>query len=490
VRPLLERCLTKDPAERLRDIGDVGVHLRALEKEAKSASKSGRVTAVGEAVWSQETRAAKWIWPTAGGAFAIAALALGFLYFRPKPAPAVPPMRFEIASPGNARLSGAQAISPDGRNLAILATGADNVSRLWVRSLENLESRPLEGTEGAIYFPFWSPDSRYIVFQTPGKLQRIEAAGGPPLTLCDLAVPLVGGFLTSDNKIIIGTTGGGALLEVAGGQLKPFTTDDSKDHFDAYPSLLPDGRHFVYSRFGNPAENGGIYLGALDGKAEQRTGKRVLADISATVFAPSPDPTLGYILFVRAKTAASVGTLMAQPFDNRKLELTGDAVSIAEQVSPVGFSASASGVLVYDIDTLNFTRGVGGIGVTGQLTWFDRKGNVLKTVEKPGLWRALAPSPDNTKVAYYHNTEGNMDIWVYEFARGAPRRLTSDPAYDDFPVWMQTAAASLFSRTVGHRAFTSELPTGLAWMNYSPRLTRARSLFFPPGAGPAMDVSC
>jgi hypothetical protein len=261
---LLERCLTKDPAERLRDIGDVRVHLRALEKEAKSASKSGRAAAVGEAAWSpahaKEPRRARWIWPTASGAFAIAALALGFLYFRPKPAPAVPPMRFEIASPGNARLSGSLAISPDGRNLAFLATGADNVSRLWVRSLENLESRPLEGTEGAINFPFWSLDSRYIVFQTPGKLNRIEAAGGPLSPLCDLAAPLRGGFWTSDNKIIIGTLGGGALLEVAGGQLKPFTTDDSKDQSDISPSLLPDGRHFVYLRRPtNSPENGGIY---------------------------------------------------------------------------------------------------------------------------------------------------------------------------------------------------------------------------------------
>jgi len=442
VRPLLERCLTKDPAERLRDIGDVGVHLRALEKEAKSASKSGRVAAVAEIASSpppaKETRRAKWIWPTAGGAFAIAALALGgFLYFRPKPAPAVPPMRFEIASPGNARLSSALAISPDGRNLAFIATGADNVRRLWVRSLENLESRPLQSTEGATNFPFWSPDSRYIVFQTRGKLQRIEAAGGPPSPLCDLAAPLLGGFWTSDNKIIIGAGGGGALHEVAagGGQLKPFTADDSKDHTDAFPSLLPDGRHFVYSRFANSPENGGIYLGTLDEKAEQRTGKRVLTDISPAVFAPSPDPALGYILFVRgASTAVSSGTLMAQPFDNRKLELTGDTVAIAEQVSTTGFSASASGVLVYGIGALVVPQSAGG-GVSGQLTWFDRKGNVLNTVAEPGLWQALALSPDNTKVAFNRSAGGNMDILVYEFARGVYTRLTTDPADDTFPVW-------------------------------------------------------
>jgi serine/threonine protein kinase len=309
LRSLLERCLTKDPAERLRDISDVRVHLRALEKEAKSASNSGRVAAVAEnaspPTFAKETRRTEWIWPTTGGMFAIAALALGFLYFGPKPAPAVSPVRFEITSPGNARLSGSLAISPDGRSLAFLATGADNVSRLWVRSLENLESRPLQGTESAINFPFWSPDSRYIVFQTPGKLQKIEAAGGPPLTLCDLSGSLFGGFWTSDNKIVIGTPGEGRLLEVTagGGQLKPFTTDNSKDLTDGFPSLLPDGRHFVYTRLTtNSLEKGGIYLGALDEKPEQRTGKRILADIAPAVFAPSPDPALGYILFVRAPT--------------------------------------------------------------------------------------------------------------------------------------------------------------------------------------------
>ena len=438
VRPLLERCLTKDPDERLRDIGDVRVHLRALEKEAKSASKRAAVAeAASPPAPAKETRRAKWIWPTAVGTFVIAALALGFLYFRPKSAPAVSPVRFEIASPGNARLSAALAISPDGRNLAFLATGADNVIRLWVRSLENLESRPLQGTEGAVNFPFWSPDSRYIVFQTRGKLHRIEAAGGPPLPLCDLAASLAGGFWTGDNRIIIGTTGGGALLEVAagGGQLTPFTADDSKDHTDIFPSLLPDGRHFVYSRWANSPENGGIYLGALDEKAERRTGKRVLADTAPTVFAPSPDPTLGYILFVRgASTAASLGTLMAQPFDNHKLELTGDAGPIAEQVSEVGFSASASGVLVYG-GALDFPQTGGGAGVTGQLTWFDRGGNVLSTVAEPGVWQALALSPDNTKVAFNRNTGANTDIWVYEFVRGVYTRLTSDPATDTFPVW-------------------------------------------------------
>jgi Tol biopolymer transport system component len=442
VRPLLEQCLTKDPAERLRDIGDVRVQLRALEKETKPASNSGRVARVAEAgpplAPAKETRRA-WLWPTAGGALAVAALAREFLYFRPKPAPAVPLVRFEIAAPAKARLIGAPAISPDGRNLAFLAAGADNVSRLWIRSLEKLEPRPFEGTEGAVNFVFWSPESRYIVFQTSGKLHRIEAAGGPPVTLCNFPFALFGGLWTNENKIILGAGGGWALFEVpaAGGPLEPFTTQGSKEHIDAFPSLLPDGRHFVYSHLTrNSSESGGIYLGSLDEKVEKRAGKRILADISAALFAPSPDPAFGYLLFVRdASTLTSSGTLMAQLFDNRKLELAGDAVPVADQVPMAGFSASASGVLVYGIGAPSDPQTAAGAGVFGQLTWFDRGGTPLSTVAEPGLWQALALSPDNTKVAFNRTMRGNTDIWTYELARRVATPLTTDPALDTFPVW-------------------------------------------------------
>src|SRR5215469_13920709 len=82
------------------------------------------------------------------------------------------------------------------------------------------------------------------------QVPKDRGCRGPPLPLCDLPFPLLGGFWTSDNKIIIG---------IAGGQLRPFTADDSTDHTDAFPSLLPDGRHFVYSRFGPSPGIGGIY---------------------------------------------------------------------------------------------------------------------------------------------------------------------------------------------------------------------------------------
>ena len=33
--------------------------------------------------------------------------------------------------------------------------------------------------------PFWSADSRFLAFFADGKLQKVDASGAPPLTVCD-----------------------------------------------------------------------------------------------------------------------------------------------------------------------------------------------------------------------------------------------------------------------------------------------------------------
>jgi serine/threonine protein kinase len=461
VRSLLERCLTKDSAERLRDIGDLRVHLRALEKESASASRSARVAAVAATPVQEAppTKRPSLLWPTIGAAAALAVLIGAFLYFRPKPAPPAPEaVRFEIAEPPNVNLSSALSLSPDGRKLAFIALGSNSGSRLWVRTLANLESRPLQGADGIIGVPFWSPDSRYIVFDVGGKLMKIEANGGPPLTLCDAPRVLLGGFWTSDDKIVFGQ-GPEGLLQVpaGGGQASAFTNDRR----DAFPSLLPGGRNFVYSRLSNLSpDREGIYLGSIEGKSEERNGKKLLADRSPAAFAPSTDPALGYILFVRAPGNEMLGTLMAQPFDNRKLELAGDAVPVAEQVSKGGFSASTTGVLVYGTGPPIVPSIATGNSVRGQLTWFDRQGNVLSTVAEPGVWQTLSLSPDNTKLAFSRDVRGNTDIWVYEFARGVTTRLTSDPGTDLSPVWNADGSRVAFMSTRQERGIYQRASNG------------------------------
>jgi Tol biopolymer transport system component len=436
LRHLLERCLTKDPGLRLRDIGDVRVHLRAMEKDAAAASKTLRVVPSPARVERSGL-----LWPTVAAAAVLAAVVLAFLYFRPKPAPVVEVSRFDIAAPEKTGLSDFFAISPDGRQLAFIATGEDRVGRLWIRSLETGQARALDGTDEALGYPIWSPDSRSIavsVGRSPFTLMNVDASGSPPQMLSKIgALPAYGGFWTSDKKIFFGqprvgvrevsAAGGAPILIAPRGQ--------------AFPTLLPDGRHFLYLG----AADGGVYLGSLDAKPEQQGSKKLLPDTSPIAYAPNPGAgsggaDKGYLLFLRAATApppgAFLGTLMVQPFDSRKLELTGDPVPIAEQVT--NFSISPSGVLVY--------RTAGSVQAPSfsAPTWFDRQGKILGLAGESGLSIALSPDEKRLATSRVLSTVKD-DIWLYEFANGTSTRFTFGQGLDMNPVWSPDGSRIAFS---------------------------------------------
>src|SRR5262249_46879798 len=139
---LLQGCLQKSPDNRLRDIGDVPLLLQDTPQ-----------TAAQERPWF------------AWGAAAILLLALSllaFVHFREAPPAPAEAARFEMQLQG-ITAPPAFAISPDGEKLVFVAIGADGVKRLWVRTLNSVETKPLPGSEttrsGIRHVPFWSPDS-------------------------------------------------------------------------------------------------------------------------------------------------------------------------------------------------------------------------------------------------------------------------------------------------------------------------------------------
>ncbi len=442
VRRLLQRCLEKDPKKRLRDIGDAW---ELLEEVGQGHALPAE---------SQGMALRHWLWPSVAGVATLALAALAFIHFREK-APAAPePVRFQIPAPEKGSFMSGLSVSPDGRRIAFPVRGPDGRISLWVHSLGSLESRLLAGTEGAAAPMVWSPDSRFIAFAAPGKLKKVDASGGPPQTVCDLSGQWRGGGWSRDGLIVFGVAGKGLMrVSDAGGAASPLTTIDSsrQERGHEAPSFLPDGRHFVYLRYSTP-ENSGIYLGSLDAKPEQQNSKRMVATASNVAYAPSPnsplgDPGVGHLLFVRE------GSLMAQAFDVRRLELAGEAIPIAEDLPDLGipfFSASATGVLAY-------RTGAGSAQPALQLTWFDRAGKILGTVGEPGQYNTMALSPDGTRVAFSRNDPqsagkggagaagGNTDIWLHEFSRGASTRLTFDPGLDWFAVWSPDGTRIIFS---------------------------------------------
>jgi Tol biopolymer transport system component len=350
-------------------------------------------------------------------------------------------IRFEIGLPGSGNLGGA-AISPDGRKLAFVVRGADGKTKLWIRSLSTSEARPLDGSEGALGIPFWSPDSRYVAFGADTKLKKMEAAGGPAQTLTTVSAAVTGGVWTPSGKIVFGQSAPTVTNQVpaSGGTATALTGIGNL--VLAAPSALPDGKHFVF------ASGDGVYIDSLE-EGSKEMPRRILQDTSSVAYAPAPNSKQGYLLFVRTGGGSGIGpgtrtgTLMAQPFDPRRNELSGDAVPIAENVTSAGgFSVSQTGVLIHSRNAMVGGTNIG--GTTGVLTWLDRTGKVLSTVgDLKGYAFNISLSPDGKRVAASHDG----DIWVFELERGVDTRLSFEPVAEFGPFWRRDGSRIVYTAT-------------------------------------------
>ena len=127
------------------------------------------------------------LWASLPAALA-AGVAAGVLYPRGEPSRGLvisslmPPAGAEYYLGG--KQPGPVSVSPDGTRIAFAARDEAHGVLLWVRALDTPDAVPLTGTENGSY-PFWSPDGRSIGFFADGKLKRVDAAGGAPLTLAD-----------------------------------------------------------------------------------------------------------------------------------------------------------------------------------------------------------------------------------------------------------------------------------------------------------------
>lgn len=363
----------------------------------------------------------------------LAFLALAIYHFY-QPTPDLQTYRSIIPAPPKTSYStsfgGQMALSPDGRLMAFAANDSAGKTLLWVRPLNALAGQPLEGTEGAS-FPFWSPDSRFIGFFANGKLKKIEASGGPPQIICD-AAPRGGTW--NENGIIVFTRDFiSPLFTVAasGGLPVAVTRMDTSQYSHRWPHFLPDGKHFLYSGLKKAGNISGdaIFLASLD---TTFTPRPVVMSGSSACYAN------GHLLFVREQS------LVAQPFDIKGLQTTGEAFPVAEQVrfetssGKASFSVSQTGNLVYQ-------TGTGPTGV--RPIWFDREGRRMGEIGPPSVYHDLRLSPDGKRIVIARTDEKttNTDIWLYEIGREVWTRFTFDPSFERSPIWSPDGTTILFS---------------------------------------------
>ena len=450
---VVKKCLAKDPDQRWQSAQDLMGEMQWIAESISQAQRTG--TEAAPTVGALPVPSASRLGWMAAGVFLLAflaALPLAVIHLREAP-PKASLVRFQVSLPEKVtfRQFDFPVISPDGARLAFTGSSAEGKSLLWVRPLDSLAAQPLPGTDGA-YFPFWSPDSRTIAFFANLKLKKIDVAGGPPQTLCDVPGNIGGGAWNRGGVIVFRLTPGG-LYRVAssGGEAKALPALDQASQLSpSWPAFLPDGRHFLF--FAAPSqEKRGIYLGSLDSKDTRRLAS---ADAKAVYTGPpSGAPSgPGYLLLLRGDT------LLAQGFDVKKLEIQGESFPVVEQVALVGytggaFSVSDNGVLAYR----------SGGSTTTQLVWFDREGRRLGSLGEPADYSNPALSPDEKKVAVGRRDpqSRNRDIWLLDLARGGASRLTFDPADDLNPVWSPDGSRIAFaSDRKGGRDLYQKLATG------------------------------
>ncbi len=419
IRNLLQRCLKKDPRQRLQAIGDARI---ATEEVLSGASEDSSSTVeMKTAAWR---RAPFW---TVAAATVILAVLFAAKYFTPQPQP-LPAIVSQITSPPNTRFvftginPGPPILSPDGKWLVFSAVASDGRQLLWVRPLNSAVGKSLDGTDGAT-FPFWSADSRSLGFFANGKLNRLDVSGGPPLALCDVAIGR-GGTWGADGTILFTPNVSSPVFRIAasGGTPQQVTTlngsENERSH--RWPQFLPDNKHFLFFAQKAVVGIGGVYVGSLDGGAP----KLIMENDSNAVYAVSGD-----LLFVRQ------GILMAQRFDARQLRLDGESVPLVEHVgvnaitSRAVFAVSETGIMVYEAGNAT--------GDTDQLIWYDRSGKQIEATGTPGLYLEPSVSAEGNKLAISSlaGGTGNLNIWVFDLARSTKTRLTFPPASDRQPNW-------------------------------------------------------
>jgi len=402
VRRLLKRCLQKEPRQRLHDIADARIE---IDETLAAPPRTRAANDAAPAVRPKARYALAAVLALIGVA---AGLAVGMKLAPSAPEPPVRrfflPMELDIED----RWYGNPVISSDGRTIVYEIEG-----KLWLRDLDQVKPRPLDGTEGARN-PFWSPDGTQIGYRAEDSIWRISASGGQP-TLVSEAEGFFRAGWGDDQKIVF--SGGDEMMEVSarGGEAKIlFEADDTKEIDFHGVCRLPGGRGTVFVLH---RKEGADTLGLWAG------GKRsVLFTLDSgwldrVVYAPS-----GHLLFERTRDNEGIWAL---PFSPASLEVTGEPFLVVPQGADP--SAAADGTLIHV---------PGGGHRKVELVWFDATGTVLGTIGQPqeDLFTP-ALSPDGTKVVVLGEEGGDWDVWVHDVLRHTKNRLTFDSGREGRPFW-------------------------------------------------------
>lgn len=410
---------------------------RALESRLfssgdSSANLAPRVLPVGHTERKRNKRTgAPLSWWVAAAAVVIAAIAV-LIAWRAIRKPSQPLTRLSIELPQFSLLSqevmpGASvALSPDGRRIVYTGRASDGTVTLYTRTLDQEQVTPLPGTEGA-YGPFFSPDGKSIGFFAGGKLRRISVQRGAPDTLCDVSVG-AGGSWGDDGNIIASRGFGEGLWRIPadGGTPHPLLQSSGEK---TWPQVLPGAGVVLFT---SPRRNQDYDEAAIEALS-LRTGETKIL-LRGGYFGRYTSS--GHLLYVHQ------GNLYAAPMDVKRLELTGPAVLVVEQV----LSNSWNGFAHFDVARNGTLVFVHAKGTRQTLRWLNSTGQTHPLGPSAEFYGPVRLSPDGKQLAIGSVEHGDINIGIYDWTRDTMTRLTFT-GVNAYPVWSPDGKHVVFSST-------------------------------------------
>ena len=418
---LIRTCLAKNPDARFQTAHDVGLQLRWIAEGSGSVAPVARTPS--------GFPQSRWVWAAATATLAILAAAAA-RWLKPVPTPPRSVARFSFSLPEGQTFTNANrrvvAIAPDGARFAYVAN-----RQLYVRDLDRLESQSVRGTEelSGPAEPLFSPDGQwlaYFVAETAGGggdqswiIKKVALTGGVPTVIGRLSrAPL--GATWGPGGIVVGQGAAGIerVSDTGGSSGRIAAVADSERAVQ--PQVLDDGRHVVFAvptplNTGRETASGEgpIVVQSLAGGP-----RKVLVNTGAN---PRVLPS-GHLVYVQDRS------IVAAPFDPRRLDVTGPAtvlvqnVTVSPQSSAGQFAISRTGSLVYVSGSFSNPR---------SLVWTNRRGGEEAISAPPSAYQQPRISPDGTRLV----VSAAANVWIWNFDAETLMRLTNEAATQYNPAW-------------------------------------------------------
>ena len=420
---LIQRCLRKNPRERLRNVGDVGLTLK------ESADEPVGVPA-GADVASEQPAPDRGLSVgfVAGLLVTVAVFAGALGYWLTRSEPIIDaPRRFSVQIPEGtflpAGIGTILAVSPDGSTIAFVAEDLGQ-RMLYVRRVDDddFEPRALPGTDGAGE-PYFSPDGEWLGFATEIGQSKISLSSLDIYSICKDECDW--GTWGDDGNVYFHWNNSIWRVPATGGE-KELVLEPSPERGITEvvrPVVLPDSKVLIF-------EIGYVRFGGV-GALSLETGEvlKITDDGADPFYSPT-----GHIVFGREST------LFAVPFDKDRFEITGRETHVlqgvrVENAGALQADVSHTGMLVYAPSAS--TMGT-------QLCWVDREGNEQLVSEQWKLFTHPKISPDGDRIATVVVDRGRTDVWMVDATSGGMAPLTTSGAADA-PVWSPDGSRIAFA---------------------------------------------